>query len=329
MIDKYLPLYLITFVLSFSITVLCEKILIPILKTGAKQPIYAEGPKWHLSKSGTPTMGGLAFLIAVTLSLIVASLPLFWRAEKQSLISLYLCLGFSVLNAIIGVVDDASKLKKRENKGLTALQKILLQSIVSLLFLFGRTAFIENATTIYFSFGELDIGWLYYPVGLFILLGITNCANLTDGIDGLAGSVAFSIGISLFYISSVVSLEVSILSSSIIGATLGFLIFNLHPAKIFMGDTGSLFLGSLVVSGIFALGNPILSIILGIVYVIEGFSVVIQVLVYKATKKRVFKMAPLHHHLEKCGWSENRICIVGMIITFLIGISVYIIYLPK
>ena len=116
MIDKYLPLYLITFVLSFSITVLCEKILIPILKTGAKQPIYAEGPKWHLSKSGTPTMGGLAFLIAVTLSLIVASLPLIGRAEKQNLISLYLCLGFSVLNAIIGVVDDASKLKKRENK---------------------------------------------------------------------------------------------------------------------------------------------------------------------------------------------------------------------
>lgn len=328
MIDKYFPLYVLTFALTFLITIICEKILIPVLKAGAKQPIYEEGPKWHLSKSGTPTMGGLAFLIGVSISLVLASLPLFLGMESESVVSLYLCIGYSILNSLIGVIDDISKLKKKENKGLTALQKILLQATVSILFLLGRTILIENATVIYFSFGEFDTGWLYYPVGLFLLLGITNCANLTDGIDGLAGSVAFSIGISLFYISSAISPEVSLISSSIVGATLGFLIFNLHPAKIFMGDTGSLFLGSLVVSSIFSLGNPILSISLGIVYVIEGVSVVLQVIVYKATKKRLFKMAPLHHHLEKCGWSENRICIVGMIITFLASISTYILYLP-
>lgn len=328
MIDKYFPLYVLTFALTFSITTLCEKILIPILKAGAKQPIYEGGPRWHLSKSGTPTMGGLAFLIGVSLSLVVASLPLFFDMKSERVASLYLCLGFSVLNSLIGVIDDVSKLKKRENKGLTALQKILLQSLVGILFLVGRTIFIEDATVLYFSFGEFDIGWLYYPFGLFLLLGITNCANLTDGIDGLAGSVAFSIGISLFYISSTVSPEVSLIGSSIIGATLSFLIFNLHPAKIFMGDTGSLFLGSLVVSSIFSLGNPILSITIGSVYVIEGVSVVLQVIVYKMTKKRLFKMAPLHHHFERCGWSENRICIVGMIITFLTSISAYILYLP-
>ena len=166
------------------------------------------------------------------------------------------------------------------------------------------------------------------PLGTVILLGITNCANLTDGIDGLASGVGFAVGISLFYISCALCKEVSFISASIIGATAGFLVFNLHPAKIFMGDTGSLFLGALGASSAFALGNPLVIIFIGGIYCLEGLSVIIQVAVFKLTKKRVFRMAPLHHHLEKVGWSENRICIVAIILTFIFSIPAFVFYLP-
>ena len=157
---------------------------------------------------------------------------------------------------------------------------------------------------------------------------MSNSTNLTDGIDGLSSSVAFGIGVSLFYISAALSPETSVIASIIIGATVGFLVFNIHPAKIFMGDTGSLFLGAIVTACAFNLGNPLLIIFIAGVYVIEGFSVVLQVSYYKLTHKRIFKMAPLHHHLEKCGWSENKICIAGILLTFILSLPAYIFYLP-
>ena len=160
------------------------------------------------------------------------------------------------------------------------------------------------------------------------MLGLVNSANLTDGIDGLASSVAFSIGVSLFYISAALSMETAIISSAIIGASIGFLLFNIHPARIFMGDTGSLFFGALVASCAFTLKNPILMLFIAGVYVVEGISVVLQVSYYKLTHKRFFKMAPLHHHLEKCGFTENRICITAIMTTFIVSIPAYIFYLP-
>ena len=164
-------------------------------------------------------------------------------------------------------------------------------------------------------------------MSLIILVGITNFANLSDGVDGLASSIAFAAGVGLYFISARYFHEAGFISSAIIGATVAFLIFNLHPAKIFMGDTGSLLLGSLVVSSVFSLGNPILILFLGIVYIIEGLSVTLQVAYFKLTKKRLFKMAPFHHHLEKSGWSENKICVSAIIFTLLFSIPAFMLFI--
>ena len=328
MIDESFPLYALTFALTFLLTVVCERLLIPRLSVAAKQPIYTDGPKWHISKSGTPTMGGLAFLLAISLCLGLAAVFLWFRGERGSAISLLLCLGYAVLNSVIGILDDSKKLKKKQNAGLSPREKLILQLLLAVLFLLLRDALIPDSRLLTFSFGSYDIGWLYLPLSIAVLLGITNCANLTDGIDGLASGVGFAVGISLFYISCALSSEVSFISASVVGATTGFLVFNLHPAKIFMGDTGSLFLGSLGAASAFALGNPLVILFIGGVYCLEGLSVIIQVAFFKLSGKRVFKMAPLHHHLEKSGWSENRICIVAIIMTFIFSIPAFAFYLP-
>lgn len=328
MLDKYFPLYIFVFIAAFAITAITEKKLIPALSKNAKQPIYKDGPAWHLKKSGTPTMGGVAFLLAATVSILTATVISLFLISDDTATSLIISLVYAVSNALIGIIDDLKKLKKKENEGLTPRQKILLQLAAAVLFLFLRRVLLNDTTVLSFSFGEIDFGVFYYPLSLIVLLGIVNCANLTDGIDGLASSVAFSIGVSLFYVSAALSVETSILSSAIIGISIGFLIFNLHPARIFMGDTGSLFFGALISSCAFTLKNPILLIFIAGVYVIEGISVIIQVAYFKLTHKRIFKMAPLHHHLEKSGWSENKICIVAMILTFVMSLPAYIFYLP-
>jgi len=305
-----------------------EKCLIPALRKKAQQPIYEEGPKWHEKKSGTPTLGGIAFLCAMLISFLI-SIPLLIRVKGiDSFLSLLIILLYAFSNALVGIFDDLAKLHKHKNQGLTPLQKLILQLVLAILFLYFRNLLIGDSTSLSFSFGEVDLGFWYYVISTIILLGITNCANLTDGIDGLATSVAFSVAISMLYISASLFEDVAITCASMIGVTLGFLIFNLHPAKIFMGDTGSLFFGALVGSCAIALGNPLIAVLVGGVYVIEGISVILQVIFYKLTKKRIFKMAPLHHHLEQCGWSENRICIVAILLTFIFSIPAYIFYLP-
>ena len=197
-----------------------------------------------------------------------------------------------------------------------------------MLTIFSRAFLLGDNTKISFTFGDVELGLWYYPLTVILLLGIVNCANLTDGIDGLASSVAFSIGVSLFYVSFALNEETAIISSALIGAAIGFLIFNLHPAKIFMGDTGSLFFGALIASCALTLNNPILITFICGVYVLEGISDVLQVSYFKLTHKRIFKMAPLHHHLEKCGWSENKICIAAILATFVFSIPAYALYLP-
>lgn len=325
--DLYFPLYAITFLFTLTATAALTKILIPILSRTAKQPIFEEGPNWHMKKSGTPTMGGLGFLISSFLMMIFASLFLLVSGESYFSLSLFLCATYAALNGLIGIIDDRTKLKRRYNEGLTPKQKLVYQTVLAILFVMARSILLNEGTLLYFSFGSFDLGPFYYILAIIALVGAVNSANLTDGIDGLASGVAFAIGLSLFYISYSVSSDVAVASSALIGATLGFLFFNVHPAKIFMGDTGSLFLGALVSSCALALGNLLLIAIVGIVYFVEAISVIIQVFYFKRTGKRFFKMAPIHHHLEKCGWSENKIVLSAVFLTLLISIPAFVMFM--
>ena len=327
-LDRFFPLYLTAFVLTLVLTVFLERRLLPLLSQSAKQPIYLEGPNWHAKKSGTPTMGGLAFLISIFLTSIAALVIFLVLGQKEEALSLSILLFYGIANACIGILDDAKKLKKKQNAGLTPVQKLVLQATAAAIFLYLRTVLLGDSGDLAFSFGYVSLGFLYYPLSVFMLVGCVNCANLTDGIDGLAASVAFGAGLSIFYISSAFIPHASYLSACLMGATVGFLCFNLHPAKIFMGDTGSLFLGALVGGVSLSFSNPLLILSFGSVYILEGISVVMQVLFFKATGKRIFRMAPLHHHLEKCGWSENRICLAAIFFTLITSLAAYMLYLP-
>ena len=299
-------------------TVITEKLLIPRLINKASQPIYENGPFWHKSKAGTPTMGGLAFMIAILISFIITSVVLYNLGYKMTAVSLLITFFFCFGNSIIGLVDDLTKLKRKENAGLTPWQKLLFQFLISIIFLMSRRHFLNDSTVMEFPFGNIDLGLLYYPASIIILLGIVNCANLTDGIDGLASSVALTIGAVFLFIGSS-NQEISIIASALMGGAMGFLIYNAFPAKIFMGDTGSLLWGSISASLAFSCKNPLIIIFIGGVYVIEGVSVILQVASYKITGKRIFKMAPIHHHLEKCGISESRICAIAITVTLVLS----------
>jgi len=323
--DINAPFYFIAFILSLTVTAAVIKKLIPMLKTKAAQPIYEEGPDWHLKKQGTPTMGGLGFLIAISLSLLGASLYLFATDNTYFAISLLLSAAYGLLNSVIGIIDDISKIKKKENAGLSPIEKIILQTVAAALFIIARRIFLHDSSVINFSFGAFDLGFFYFPLTILMLVGTVNAANLTDGIDGIAASVAFAIGISLAFISVNSSLDVAFTSFAIAGGAIGFLVYNLHPAKIFMGDTGSLYFGALIGAACVSLGNPLIILTVGAVYVIEAISVILQVSFYKLTKKRIFKMAPFHHHLEKCGFSENKIVIYSILVTLVASVAAYFI----
>ena len=322
-------MYLVAFICAFAITCIIERWILPRLKARAAQPIYTDGPGWHKSKAGTPTLGGIAFVIAIDTVLLLLSLVLFACGMATRGLLLLATVGYATLNAAVGVVDDACKLKRRKNKGLSALQKILLQAVITAGYMLALGFIGIDGQVLIFSFGTLNIGLLYYPLAMIILLGIVNCANLTDGIDGLASSVAFGIGCVLLLLTHTIFPDVSFVGAALMGGCGGFLVYNLNPAKIFMGDTGSLYLGGIVAASGFASGNMLLAVVIGIVYVIEGVSVILQVLFFKATGKRIFKMAPLHHHLEKCGWSENKICITALLITLVAAIPSAIIFFGR
>lgn len=308
-------LYIVVFLSTLIMTLLIESAIINPLSRMAKQPIYNEGPSWHCNKSGTPTMGGIAFVVAICLSLLITGLIMILVYGKISHIELVIVSLFALGNSLIGIVDDLTKIRRKHNSGLTPMQKIIFQSILSVLFLMARKRFLGDTTILTLPFFRLDLGVFYYIFCLIVLLGIINCANLTDGIDGLASSVAIAIATAFLMIGVSSSLEVGIISSALLGGALAFLVFNANPAKIFMGDTGSLFLGAIIVAMAFSAKNPAIIIPIGIVYVLEGISVILQVICYKLTKKRLFKMAPIHHHFEKCGIRENTICVIAVIIT--------------
>lgn len=327
MTDTNLIFYIFTFLFALTGTAVLEKRLIPILKRKAEQPIYDEGPTWHLKKRGTPTMGGLGFLISTSIALSVAVVYLYLCGETYFATSLSITVLYAALNSAIGIADDYAKIRKKENAGLTPFQKLILQTAAASLFIVARQLLLFTSTEIAFKNATLDLGIFYYPLTLVMLVATVNCANLTDGVDGIASGVSFAIGIALAYISIGFSLDVAIVSFALMGLTVGFLFFNLHPAKIFMGDTGSLFLGSLAAASCCALGNPLIILFVGIVYLLEGLSVILQVSFYKITKRRIFKMAPLHHHFEKCGWTENKIVICAIILTLAFSILIGAIFI--
>ncbi len=311
---------------TFVLTVLILKKLIPVLKSKKMgQPILEIGPRWHKSKEGTPAMGGLSFIIASVVVGVAAAVFFGIKYGVRSVAPFILTLTYGVLCGLIGMIDDLAKLRKRQNEGLRAWQKLALQIITAALFVAGLALFCGVTTEMYIPFFDVtvDFGFWYYIIAVILLAGVDNSVNLNDGIDGLCSSITFVVG-AFFLLAALVvgkgeNVSLSIMSSLIIGSATGFLVYNFYPARIFMGDTGSLFFGGVVCGCAFILGNPLIIVIAGLVYIIETLSVMLQVAYFKLTHgKRLFKMAPIHHHFEKCGFSEVKI-----VITFTLATAIF------
>ncbi len=318
-------------VLGFIISAVTAMLIIPILrKLKFGQTILEIGPAWHKSKQGTPTMGGLIFILAITASVIItycvaaAKNPQNMGINKDS-INLFSGLVMALLFGAVGFIDDYIKVVKKRNLGLTASQKILFQVAITAVYLVSRYYLGNTSTVVNIPFfGQWDMGFLYYIIMGILIIGIVNSANLTDGVDGLLGSVTFVISIFFIITTGMLKIELSnIMACALAGALIGFLIFNLHPAKVFMGDTGSFFLGGLVVALAFAIDMPILLFFLGFIYCCESLSVILQVISFKTTGKRIFKMSPIHHHFEMCGYSENKIVALFSFVTAIMCVIAY------
>ncbi len=303
-------------VLTFVLSVIAGRILIPILKSKKMgQKILDIGPRWHKSKEGTPTMGGIAFILPITL-MTGAAMLINSREWKTALFAL----GLGLINGFIGFIDDYAKLVKKQNEGLLAWQKFGLQIVAGGLYLFLMTEFggLETKLIIPFFGVSLEIGVFYYVIAIFFIAGMVNAVNLTDGIDGLASSISLVVAAFFAVVAFMVaSRSLSLLSGALIGGLIGFLVYNFHPARVFMGDTGSLFLGGLLTGFAFMINNPLIFLVCGFVFLMEAASVILQVGVFKLSgrKKRLFKMAPIHHHFEKCGWSEIKVVAVFSALT--------------
>ena len=301
----------ITFGCVFLLSVLLLHWLIPILKSKkVGQKILTIGPRWHMAKEGTPTMGGIGFIVAILVTLCGVSVYYFICHQSELLLPLALTIGLATVNGLVGFIDDSCKLQKKVNEGLKAYQKFLLQVAVAAVYLFAmsRSGFIHTALELPFCSKTVELGIWYYVLSMFLIVGIVNGANLTDGIDGLAAGVASVIG--SFFAVCAFKLDndsLALSAACIIGATLGFLVYNFNPACVFMGDTGSLFLGGLVTGCAFMINKPLIILLCGSIYVIEALSVILQVLSVQLFGKRLFRMAPIHHHFEKIGWSEKKI----------------------
>ncbi len=322
--DRMFWEFTLTAVAVFLITVLLTRWLIPYLKSKKMgQKILDIGPRWHKSKEGTPTMGGVAFILSILIVNAVVAIYAFSAGHSAELKGLALTLGLATVNGLIGIIDDRCKLLKKANQGLLWYQKFLLQLVAAAAYLFalGRVGYIDTSVHIPFTGIELELGIAYYFLAMLLVVGIVNSANLTDGLDGLASGVTCVIG-AFFAVMAFVLKDTSLAlsSASIVGATLGFLVYNFNPARIFMGDTGSLFLGGMAVGCAFMMNEPLIILICGFIYVLESASVLIQVGVFKLTHgHRVFKMAPIHHHFEKCGWSERKVFAIFCIVTLVLS----------
>lgn len=296
--------------IAFFLNIVISPFMIPVLRRlKFGQNVRDDGPNTHLKKSGTPTMGGIIILTSITLTSL-----LFIVGNKELQSVLFVTVGFG----IIGFLDDYIKVVKKRSLGLTPMQKIIGQLIVTLIFAYLLKYYIGLNTMIIVPFtgGKvIDLGILYLPFLILGVLGTVNAVNLTDGVDGLASSVTVIVATFFTAIAWSANSSIVAIAAATAGSLLGFLLFNSYPAKIFMGDTGSLALGGFVVATAFILKMPLFILIVGIIYVIENVSVIIQVLYFKKTKKRFFKMAPIHHHFELSGWAETKVVTVFSIAT--------------
>ena len=289
-------------------------LLLPVLRAlKAGQSIREIGPTWHNNKAGTPMMGGLMFIGAVIICMVISS----FFAEDFT--ALYV-LGLSLCFGLVGFLDDFFKLKYKRNLGLTSLQKALLQMAVSALYLYLLYKQGNLTGSVYIPFAAKPVQLhilLYIFCAMFIMVGCVNAVNLTDGIDGLCGSVTLPVMV-FFAVAAFAKgrLDLALLPASLAGALVAYLFYNWHPAKVFMGDTGSLFLGGMVCAMAFALDMPLVLVLVGLVYIVETMSVILQVGYFKLTHgKRLFKMSPIHHHFEMCGWKEVKIVLVFTAVT--------------
>ena len=299
---------------SFALSAIMGPVIIPVLRNlKMGQTEREEGVKEHLKKAGTPSMGGVIIL----LSILITSL-IYIRSNPQIIPVLFVTIGFG----LIGFLDDYLKVVMKRSDGLFPKQKMALQIIVTAIFAYYlvKVAGISLKMLVPFSGGRyLDLGWLAIPVLFFAVIGTVNGVNFTDGLDGLASSVTVLVATFFTVVAIGTKSGIEPVTGAVVGALLGFLLFNVYPASVFMGDTGSLALGGFVASAAYMLQMPLFIIIVGLIYLVEVLSVIIQVTYFKKTGgKRIFKMAPIHHHFELCGWSETRVVAVFSIITALL-----------
>ncbi len=298
---------------SFAVSAAAGPMVIPVLrKLKVGQTVRDDGPQTHLKKNGTPTMGGLIFLLSVVVT------SLFYVRDYPRIIPiLFVTVGFG----IVGFLDDYIKVVLKRSEGLTPGQKMAGQILVTGVFAWYMAARSDVGLEMLIPFGGgrcLDLGALSVPFLFFVLIGTVNGTNFTDGLDGLASSVTIMVAVFFTVVAIGTGSGIHPVTCAVTGGLLGFLLFNVYPASVFMGDTGSLALGGFVASTAYMLRLPLFIVIVGLIYLVEVLSVIIQVSYFKATHgKRFFKMAPIHHHFEKCGWSETRIVAVFSIITAL------------
>ena len=297
--------------ISFTISVVLGPVIIPFLrKLKMRQTERVEGVQSHLKKAGTPTMGGIIFLIAAVVT------ALFYVKDYPAVIPvLFLTLGFG----IIGFLDDYLKVVLKRSDGLLPWQKFLLQVVVTGVFAYYLINYTDISLSMRIPFWPdhyLNLGWLAVPVLFIAVIGTVNGVNFTDGLDGLASSVTLIVAVFFTVVSIGLGGGVEPMTAAVVGGLMGFLLFNVYPAKIFMGDTGSLALGGFVAGTAYVLEMPLFILLVGLIYLIEVLSVMLQVSYFKATHgKRIFKMAPIHHHFELCGWSETRVVAVFSVVT--------------
>ena len=300
---------LISAFVSGVLTGLIGFLILPVLRAlKAGQSIREVGPTWHNYKSGTPMMGGLMFIFGLALCLLIG-IPTIKDYSVFYVLALALCFG------LVGFLDDFTKVKFKRNLGLTSIQKAMLQMAVSALFLYLLYKQGTLITSLYIPFADIRVEihpLLYIFFAMFVMVGCVNAVNLTDGVDGLCGSV--TIPVMVFFTAAAVlqnKMDLALMPACLIGGLIAYLFYNWHPAKVFMGDTGSLFLGGAVCGLAFALNMPLILILVGVVYIVETLSVILQVGYFKLTHgKRLFKMSPIHHHFEMCGWKEVKIVLV-------------------
>ena len=300
---------IITGLIACALSGLLGFLLLPVLRAlKAGQSIREVGPTWHNYKAGTPMMGGLMFIFALVICLLIA-IPVMVDYSVFYVLVLALCFG------LVGFLDDFTKIKYKRNLGLTSIQKMLLQMAVSALFLYLLYRQGTLATNLYIPFFDVSIAvhpMVYIFFAMFVMVGCVNAVNLTDGVDGLCGSV--TIPVMIFFTAAAVAqkkMDLALMPAALVGGLVAYLFYNWHPAKVFMGDTGSLFLGGAVCGLAFALNMPLILLLVGFVYLMETLSVILQVGYFKLTHgKRLFKMSPIHHHFEMCGWKEVKIVLV-------------------